>query len=284
MFEDGLSARNQHFTGEASSAGLPFIKAESGGNPTLLIDNRDGRIDRAEYAQVGRLLMREPFVGGEQVGFVEQPLHQDRTGRLAMMGGELCLNALRAYAVVLGREAQQAENKFVVESSGVPDPFDVAVQGSVLQARVTLSMPLRPRTRRLTRNNWRVDLPGITHFVELTDEAVSEAELQERLNQLSADEPCCGIPALGMIACRRDGPELRITPLVRVIASDTSIMETSCGSGSVAAALVCSKDGAARRAWRVWQPSGHYIDVDLSGTSMKISGESRLLATGMLYL
>ena len=132
---------------------LPFHKLFPEGNPTILIDNRERLISPEQYGFLGAALMSEPYLGGEQVGFIETPRSPDAQGRMVMMGGELCLNALRAYGLLLGLDGsdEAAATPFLVETSGAESMVEVtaAARGDAHDAEVVVRLPLRPQGRGL---------------------------------------------------------------------------------------------------------------------------------------
>ena len=267
---------------------LPFHKLFPEGNPTILIDNRERLISPEQYGFLGAALMSETDLGGEQVGFIETPRSPDAQGRMVMMGGELCLNALRAYGLLLGLDGsdEAAATPFLVETSGAESMVEVtaAARGDAHDAEVVVRLPLRPHVRRPSPDLATVRLPGIVHFVEAAGDSPSDpAADAERLSTLMAEAIAAGerAEAFGLMRYRPEAPdEARLTPLVHVVASGTTVMETSCGSGAVA----LHASGADSRPLRVRQPSGAVLHVDVDDGMYTLRGGVQLLAQGVVSM
>ena len=77
-----------------------FSKLIPGGNPTIIL--RDPELADDELAAVSALLMEPLHIGAEQVGALfSTPAGSASPPRLRMMGGEFCVNATRAAAMLL---------------------------------------------------------------------------------------------------------------------------------------------------------------------------------------
>ena len=68
------------------------VRAAPAGNITLLVTSP---VPRAQYAKLSARLMENSLWRAEQVGFIVPPI-MGGDGRLEMMGGEFCGNALRS--------------------------------------------------------------------------------------------------------------------------------------------------------------------------------------------
>ncbi len=211
---------------------LRFFRADPAGNITLFVLSAVAAAERADAAK--RLMAR---FDAEQVAFVaEAP--QGADGAIEMMGGEFCGNAARAYGAYLSSVTGKTALKLCV--SGCETPVAVEVTGGYAAAQ----MPL-PRAVRVLERGTLVDLGGIVHFV--TEEAPDEeffGKIERELLQKT------GAEAYGIIFL--DRALGTITPLVKVVSTDTLVWESSCGSGTLAAAVAESfgtADGTFERAY-----------------------------------
>jgi diaminopimelate epimerase len=172
----------------------------------------------------------------EQVGFVTEP-RQGGAGRLEMMGGEFCGNAARSFGYLLAQEhGLPLPCILPVEISGAKSPVSVTVE----QGRATAQMPLPTglsRVRVLDREYPVVRCPGICHLLA-QGLSPSRPFVQEALKALKL----LGFPAMGVMFLEQD----QLTPAVYVQATDSLVWESSCGSGSAAAAWFLAQDAATR--------------------------------------
>jgi len=256
-----------------------------GGNPTYLI--AEGGIPMAQYTEINAYLLRR-YPRLEQGGFILPPQSERAVARLQMAGGEFCLNATRAFAAVLfddfghGRcsirsaeyarllRRPDASARFLVEVSGAPDPLTVTVAKAEDGWEVAVDLPALQYTIRETvasvdGSSMRIQLvtlPGITHLIfppggALPADAIARRAVAESL--LSG----LGLTvqsAVGFLCWTREGVTLVLSPLVWVRALSTCIMETSCGSGSLALALTVQKTGRVQ----IQQPSGSMLEIELT--------------------
>ncbi len=252
---------------------VPFWKLSPGGNPTVLLDARGVEIAAAARADAAEQVMREPLVGAEQVGFLVPAATAD--GRMEMAGGELCINATRCAAAIFSRELGRDTVRFA--TSGSDALVDAEVRGEHVALRLAIPLSLA----QLGGNLWRVALPGITHFVRegdpSDDREVAWAALQAIISALDeADRPD---GAVGLMTVS-SAVSLTLAPLVHVPAARTLVMETACGSGSVAVAAVFGVGGVTH----VKQPSGSTLSISVDGAGVTIEGEVMLTAEGRLRL
>lgn len=208
---------------------LRIVRADPAGNITLFVRSD---IAPAERAGVAARLMAVPALAAEQVGFVCPPLHGG-DGRFEMMGGEFCGNAARAFGLLTAQErGASGQTRVMVETSGCGAVLAVDVDTAAGTARA--EMPLPRFVRAVEDAEVRgtlVHLGGIAHLV--VDMAPDEALFGAAEALLAREEELSGLDAYGVIFLH-DG---RLTPLVKVVATDTLIWEGSCGSGTLAAAF-----------------------------------------------
>lgn len=171
-------------------------------------------VPKAKRLQISKRLLQQV----EQVGFVD---FTDQS--LEMMGGELCINAILAAGKLFGGSG-------VVKTTGLVVPYTVR--------RNTVELTIKLNYRTITVDTVLFD--GIGYVF-------SEKIPMQQLAKL-ADK--YQLPAFGSISVRGN----KIYPRVYVRDVNSCIDETSCGSASVAVAIVSGKE-------RIKQPSGSTISV-----------------------
>ena len=203
-----------------------ILRADPAGNITVFVLD-DVPLD--ERPQVAKAIMKKAWLRCEQVGFICPP-QQGGDGRMEMAGGEFCGNATRAYGAWLAKQ-QQRYGRFSVEVSGCDHPVSVWVDHDTAEAEMPLPLYIQPKTVNGLQCTL-VHLGGIAHLV-------AEYILPD-LSFFEAAEPYLAsigsLDAYGVIFLSGD----RLTPLVKVPATGALIWEGSCGSGTVAAAIVQS--------------------------------------------
>ncbi len=279
---------------------LTFSKLLPGGNPTILIPGED--VPEGLLPAFAARLMHPLHVGAEQVGAL---FVKDGMPHLEMMGGEFCVNASRAAAfewAERGLFARVGETAVagMASVSGLREPIPVAVAPTQKELRacreaVDAGAPLDgpaaafsesslfcaaripvgdARIERLEPGKTLVRLPGICHVLldaavhPLPGDLFAAASLERARLHLDAE------PAAGVIWC--DGPA--ISPVVWVAATESTHLETACGSASLALAL--ARGGSSS----VLQPSGEILDIDLAGEAAWVSGRVDRIARGETWM
>ncbi len=171
----------------------------AGGNQTALIEDCDpsSRLD----------LARSLLATVEQVGFTES----GDTPTLIMMGGELCINALLAFASIQTLE------------TGTIRIDTQLVTYSKTKNAATIIIPLP-----YTRIDTTILFDTIGYLITDNTEPIAKTFFQEQAIQHH-------LPAFGVIQRQ---PDSSIAPHVYVRDTNSLITETSCGSGSVAFSIV----------------------------------------------
>lgn len=208
---------------------LRIVRADPAGNITLFVLSG---VARAERAAAAAKLMAVSALAAEQVGFVCPPRHGG-DGRFEMMGGEFCGNAVRAFGMLTAQgRGVSGRARVMIETSGCGGAVAVDVDPAAGTARA--QMPLPRFVRAVEDGDIRgtlVHLGGIAHLV--VDTAPDAALLGAAEALLAREGALTGLEAYGVIFLHGG----RLTPLVKVVATDTLIWEGSCGSGALAAAL-----------------------------------------------
>ena len=236
--------------------------ADPSGNVTIFVLDP---FPRSQYAEIGRQLLDDEKLGGEQVGFI--------TGKrsLEMCGLEFCGNASRAFACCMAK----AENidhpaEMQIRVSGAEEPLNVYIDPAQNFARTQM-----PRPRRiLTVENSGIfgldgsriiDLGGIMHLV--TDRLCPSREQFDEIRAYVMEEWHPAAMGVMFLESAEDGCaagsesdgvcHLSMTPYVYVADVDSTYAEGSCASGSEAAAAALSAgktDGTYR--YELTQPAG----------------------------
>lgn len=205
--------------------------------------------------KVAAALMKRQAPPAEQVAFVTalSPLP-----RMEMMGGEFCGNASRSFGMLTAMQAGMTQGKVTVAVSGCTHPLEVEVDLTAGTARV--EMPLHKTLHQLEIAGHSVPVlvfEGLCHAVMecVPDAVLAQQVIRQVSAQFSAD-------AIGVIFLQRD--PLSITPVVYVPATDSTVWEHSCGSGSLAAALwmALSQPQNGLQHYCFAQPGG-VLEVDL---------------------
>ena len=239
-----------------------YIIAAAGGNPTAIrVLNRTKSSDW--YAEQGGILMTETAaLGVEQAGF----LIPDQR-RFEMSGGEFCGNAARSAALLLSRFSGDEAGSFQMSGYEGDVRFFVRWERETA-ATVTCDfdrLPIDIRREKTANGNIQiVDLGGIIHIV-IEGALPSDYETQHRT--LTRRFGLSDRGAVGVCWVERVDGRITLHPVVWVKAIDSFFHETSCGSGSIAAAVVTGMN-------EITQPSGEAIEVKREGT--KVSLQSRM--------
>lgn len=214
---------------------LSYTKLYPMGNSTVLIDCLDGEVPRDMFKTVAAVVMQEKYLPCEQVGFICKARHPEHAYRLEMMGGELCVNALRTLAYLYFRRT--GERSFVLESSGSDQSFQMAITP---EDSVSLQFKMNIQHIPLGGDLGLVQLQGISHFVEefpsldlTTPELIMKrhAALCEKYAEYLKH-----VEAIGYVPYdKRD--MIKIVPLVYVPETNTKIFESACGSGTIAVSI-----------------------------------------------
>lgn len=267
-----------------------FVKVSPTRNVTVLVESP---VPRARQAETAAKLLAYDGVGGEQVGFLEEPTVPGAQMRLQMMGGEFCGNATMSVGAYLAWKTGMPDGGFfdyLLEVSGAPEPVDCHIERRGDAFCGTVHMPLPERfdevaleTDAGVRVMPMVCMPGIVHVIVPMDARLSRQEIERRIRSWNE---AVGADALGII--RYDEQKQTIEPIVYVPATDSAVWEYGCGSGT-----------AAVGSWKAWstgrtfcspirQPGGEIIVLadmeDEKVFDLIITGTVRITASGKAYL
>lgn len=183
----------------------------------------------------------------EQVGFAAVP-QLGGMCRLEMMGGEFCGNAVRSYGCLWAMEHRLGKKNLPVEISGAVKPVPVMADPDGAQSYADMPLPLGMNWLTVEGRRYPLILcQGICHLLALGQKP-EHAFLEAARSQLNAlEQEAWGIMFL---------EEQRLVPAVYVKSTDSLVWESSCGSGSVAAAWYLAGENPAQQTFRFQEPGG----------------------------
>ena len=263
---------------------IEYWKVDPTGNITLIVETP---VPRESQSRIAAELLRRDN-DAEQVGFLEAPEKTGARLRLQMMGGEFCGNAAISAAAIITCCLEPdggSVRELFLDVSGAPDIVPVKIAAESGGCSGTVSMPL-PES--VCVNNFRlgddtytlplVRFPGICHCIVsggLSRETAQRC-IADWCRQLDAE-------ALGLMFCDEAAGSLE--PLVYVASTDTAVWESSCASGTAAAAayLACARGVDVSISLR--EPCGVLsAEAELRGGkvgSLKLSGKAAILGKYM---
>ncbi|WBW50120.1 hypothetical protein O6R05_00740 [Peptoniphilus equinus] len=205
-----------------------YFKADPAGNGTGFVISPVYPGYRRAYAKA--IMAKDPTI--EQVGFIS-PSYDSAPLRMEMMGSEFCANATRAYGLYsAGFYDTKGDVKLAVYVSGVDHPVDVIVNQEEQTAYVKVEGPFQVESLEVAGASYPVVvMPGITHMIVESNE--DEAFVNQALEKLVG---AFDASAYGIIFLNRESTA--IVPYIHVPAAETKVLEGSCASGSVAAAVI----------------------------------------------
>ena len=221
---------------------IEYMLADPSGNKTILVLTP---VPKEEHSTLAAALLARPDIDAEQVGYVT--CVEGKPLRVDMMGGEFCGNASRAAAAYALSCDGKDQGVYGVSCSGCDEILPVKVNhtgGEDYEAFIEMPYPddvsgILVDVGGVPARFFRVDLPGITHFVHFVEtfEGLDKDVYWQALKDYVDGED---FPAYGLILC--DTKTQTMIPAVYVSRTDTLYWENSCGSGSaaVAAALACT--------------------------------------------
>lgn len=229
---------------------LDIVIANPAGNLTAFVLTP---VPREAYIPIAQKIMDRQDFSIEQVGYVKPPL-MGGAARLEMMGGEFCGNATRSLGMLSAKQrGMHGRCTIPVECSGAKKPLSVSADLDAGEAETAMPLPVSIQefgTRESGRLA-RIAFEGILHVIA-PDLACSKENFELVRSLLPRG---CLYEALGVMFY--DLEESFMLPVVHVENTDTLIFESSCGSGTVAAAVWSSlscPDGVT--SYEIRQPGG----------------------------
>lgn len=228
---------------------LELVMADPAGNRTALVRTPVAPSLRGEAA---KRILADRKLKAEQVGYCCPPV-LGSLGRLEMMGGEFCGNAARSFALLLAADRGISTKAAIpVEVSGCSGILAAEADPEKMTAACPLPLPfsIEGLTVPGLGSFPAVRMEGITHVILRGIEAGEDAFRAVR----QSAEKRWEWEALGGMFLHRD---TILTPVVAVRMTDSTVFESSCASGSAAAAAWLSReDGDGEREYRFAEPGG----------------------------
>ena len=225
---------------------LRIRRADPAGNITLFVMSK---ADRKDYAAISNQLLAMEEFGAEQVGFVE---YQDNGKvHMQMMGGEFCGNATRSFGYLMSMLSTEKPSEVEVDVSGSAEPLKAEVDLEKGTSRTQMPLPVEivelPKIQGETYS--MVVFEGICHII--VKSAPREQDFVDQVIQVA--EKVCPADAYGVMFLEGE----KMTPVVNVKENGSMVWESSCGSGSMGAAVYLShgkEDGT--YVYELHQPGG----------------------------
>lgn len=277
---------------------LHFVKCNPTENMTILVMDPVPENRRPEIAAH---MMQPTHLYAEQVGFVESPrlAGSKASLRLQMMGGELCVNALRSLAAVMAYKEYPGEPEagngicFELESSGLEKPISCWVfpgeKPNTFLSETALPLPLLIESHAIEYEESHIEgtlvaFPGICHLVvDANDIKDQESFFSSVIRQLDYRQD----QALGIMFYHESQNYLE--PLVWVRQTDSLVWERGCGSGTAAVGAAMAIRKKQKINQEIRQPGGLLAVTcgweSIKGlTALSLSGEIQIVAEGTAFL
>lgn len=229
---------------------IPYTVIDTAGQTTAVISVP---VPRKKQPEVAKPLMAAVKNIG-QVCFIKKSRRKN-IYRLQMMGNELSVNGTMAGAFYLLSKLKK--NKIRFETSGLKTLVEAKVKNNSVLIRFSKSM-----VKSINKNV--VSLRGINYLLWPGIKRKRTTKQQkETLLKMAR-----GYPASGIVFYEKN----RIQPLIYVKATNTFIWETSCGSGSIAYALISGRS-------KIVQPSGSTVTIRQTEKSFEYKTQTTILPT-----
>lgn len=265
---------------------ITFYKMSGSGNDFILIDNREGLLNRDPHEFARRVCHRQLGVGADGLLLIEPSKVSDFRMRIINADGseaEMCGNGGRCVA-------RLAHLLGIAEAEMAFETLAGLIRAEVRGSRVKLQM-VKPHSLRLNLELTVHCSPftvhwintGVPHAVLFVDdlEAAPVVELGRKLRYHEAFQPT----GTNVDFVKVLGPEgLRIRTYERGVEDET----LACGTGVVASALVAAALGKAVSPVQVWVRSGEVLTVyfekrDGNFAEVFFEGDVRLIYQGELW-
>ena len=208
---------------------INIIVANPAGNITIFVLDK---IEKEDYALVGKKLLDIKDLQGEQVAFIKELSSRDKlpfVGEIEMCGMEFCGNASRSFALIAAKAmGLTGLNVVKVKTSGSKQLLKVIIEADKGYTKIQMPNPLSIVNK---DEMTIVDFGGIIHaVVKDADPTMKNFEKIKSLVEELYDPPALGVMFYNTKDCF-------LTPIVYVKDVDTTYFEGSCGSGSTSVAI-----------------------------------------------
>ncbi|MGL5721974.1 MAG: hypothetical protein ACRCY4_06215 [Brevinema sp.] len=214
---------------------IEILIANPAGNTTIFVKSPT---NQADYSAVALFLLTKKEFKAEQIAFIHDYGLDTLLPEMHMAGMEFCGNATRSFALLLAHQYPKIyhQKDFLVKVSGATKPLPVYVDVETSNARV--SMPVDFQTSLFYFKNhplFQVSFEGITHLI-----AFDIPFSMEIFNEIkTAFYQQFNPPAFRVMFINH--AKMSLTPLVFVRDINSTFLESSCGSGTVAVAVSLSQ-------------------------------------------
>ena len=234
--------------------------ADPAGNRTAFVEEP---MDRALYAPVGNILLQDEALHAEQVGYILAD-NAGVDGAMCMMGGEFCGNATRSFGYLIGQRMGKKPGETVrVLVSGASEILTVTMEEDGANVSMPAPQSVMPMDFALSSGKTVsypvVALEGISHVLierDAADEQIA-ADVLRHMKEKTDVEAAGAIFIHRIVPAEENAFDVDMTPVVWVRETDSTVWESSCGSGSLASGVWTTKDiSDADLVIRVHQPGG----------------------------
>lgn len=260
---------------------FPFFKFSPSGNTTLFLGGSCEDSDaRAAYC---RQAIGKNGIVAEQAAFADT-----KRKKVEMAAGEFCANACRAFGALLDMETgckSTSPRLYEMRITGSSDPVVLEVSGDVPLWRVKATFSAKDAKQVLVeKNTILVQMPGISHLLINTPEFPEPDFMEDAAAQLRKLHNLDDLPACGTVWWHKCGQIFEIMPWVHVPEAGTSMLESSCGSASLA--LATSQMATSKCSFfQIRQPCGEELEIELDDSGKaSLSGDVMLCAMGEIWL
>lgn len=222
-----------------------------GGNKTALIINQNYSKEEIKYIN-NFILNKYKYV--EQVGFINKGKYE-----LNMAGGEFCVNATRC---AIWKYLKGRKGKIKIKVSG----RDELIEGGIdKNNNVFAILKINKNINELIEKKDKykvVNLNGISLLVLKEKESI---KYLDKANEMK--EKTKNILSKLNLKNKAEGVilqiENKIYPIIWVKSINTVYLETACGSGSLASAII-KYETSNEKKFNILQPSGYYLNIKLN--------------------
>ncbi len=268
---------------------------------TILLEDR--QFSREQKHIIAEQVLNINHLHAEQVGFIDI-----QNKKLDMAGGEFCINATRAFALILAEYAGTENNTLpweaTVQASGCHTPLSLEIlhgqHGLSGAKNVQVYLPFEqfPSMQLLENGVVLVHMEGIKHL--LIDENIypftakhwKEAALHMRQKFQLEEENALGCIWWNLLDKKQNilhneadnVIQLLAHPVVRIATPLTECYENACGSGSLALAFWLHHQSGNNH-FCVHQPGGHLTVNIVKNTNIVacVGGSVSLVAKGQAF-
>lgn len=219
--------------------------ANPAGNITIFVHTP---CSRDEYSKIAQKLLAIKEYKTEQVAFI-LPHGEGSQGKMEMCGLEFCGNASRTFALIRAKEMGIIGPTTIdIDVSGHEGSLAVEVDTTTNYTKIQMPLPLMTKP---WGNGMLADFGGILHLVLIDTPADMNTFQSIKKELLKQYRPA----ALGIMFY--DSADQFLTPMVYVTDVDSTFIEGSCASGTIATAIARSdKAPDGNYLYTIKQPAG----------------------------